>query len=97
MKLTPSDMIPKTDRETVTARYDLSAKLGTDTIASVEMDCQPSGLTLGVPFAGATDITFNVGGGMIGGVYTVSAICTLESGNVVEPWTILRVVDAGNG
>lgn len=95
MRMTPSEFPPKTDRETVTAGFDMTVATTEDPIIDVVLDCDPGGLTLSTPIVTGGQIQWNISGGTIGATHTVSAICTLFSGNVIEPYARLRIIDAG--
>jgi hypothetical protein len=97
MKLARTDLPAKTESEKPIATIDLSGKLGSATISTVTMLCEPAGLTLGTPTIGtpAKSFTVSVEGGDAGQGYIISAICTLSDGRIVEPWLKQRVIEAG--
>ena len=97
MKLARTDLPAKTESEKTLASIDLSGKLGSATISTVVMLCEPAGLTLGTPTIGtpAKSVTATLEGGDAGCTYIVSAKCTLSDGRIVEPWLKQRVIEAG--
>jgi hypothetical protein len=97
MLLTPSALSGKTPGEIVTIKLNLAPMLSTDTIVSVVWTSSPTDLAFSVSSItdSATSVTTNVGGGSGGTNYTITATCTLASGDIAEPWVTMRVALAG--
>ena len=94
MKMYPSVLPSKTGQEQPALYLMLETGIGTATIAGTpDFYSDPIGLT----FTGATTIDDDrtaaafVGGGEDGVEYVVSAVCTLSTGEIVEPVVILPV------
>lgn len=93
--MTPSVLPAKTPSEKVPVYFQLADDIGTDTIVGLPIfACEPQGLDFGYVSSldGAKTAAALVGGGSENVMYVVSAICTLVSGQVIQPVMALPVV-----
>lgn len=98
MQMTPCETDPKTPSEKVLVEFELAGEIGSDTVSGTPTwSSSPTGLT----FSGETladssrTVQAYVSGGAANVTYTVSALCTLASGGIVEPAVRLPVMPAG--
>jgi hypothetical protein len=95
MDMLPSILPDKLPLEVVAVYLQLATRIGTDTIAGTpEFVSDPIGLVFteaATIDAGKTAAAL-VGGGEVGVTYTLSALCSLSSGQVVQPVVGLPVI-----
>ncbi len=93
MQMQPVDLSPKTPAEDVVISFRLAPELGADTVASVEWKSCPSGLQFSAPQItdGNKSLEVTVSSGSDCTIYVISALVTLASGDVREPWVRMPV------
>jgi hypothetical protein len=95
MEMTPSTLPDKLPLERVDVYLQLETAIAPDTIAGLPLfTSEPEGLVFTSAATidnGKTAAAF-VAGGEIGTTYVVSALCTLASGEIVQPVVSMRVI-----